>query len=220
MNSSGDDTLVTELNESVSPTSGGFMKFYGLYWKKRFIFSKDEILPGLPERWTGRGTRNVDRDTLWMNFWGQKGVYVLYDNDLVPVYTGQAGLTRGAKSSGAGRTLGQRLRDHAHGKYRNGWEFFSWFGFLDCVQESSLRGKIKSASFEQRCNVEWAFNPRISEGNEGELNDLLDSFEAILIEAFIPRFNSRGGNLKDAVYVDQFESIPRALQSEYALNEQ
>jgi hypothetical protein len=206
------NTQVTELNESVSPTSGGFMKFYGLYWQKKFIFSKDEILPGLPEGWTGRGTRNVDRDTLWMNFWSQKGVYVLYDNDLVPVYTGQAGLTRGGKGSGNGRTLGQRLREHAYGKYRNGWEYFSWFGFLDCVQEKSLKGKIKTASFEKRRHVEWEFKPTINEGSEGELNDLLDSFEAILIEAFIPRFNSRGGNLKDAVYVDQFESVPRALQ--------
>lgn len=219
MSAPNDDTPVTELNESVSPTSGGFMKFYGLYWHKKYIFTKDEILPGLPEGWTGRGTRNVDRDTLWMNFWNQKGVYVLYDSDLVPVYTGQAGLMRGAKSSGNGRTLGQRLRDHAHGKYRNGWEYFSWFGFLDCVQEKELKGKIKTASVEQRRDVDWVFNPRISEGMEGGLNDLLDSFEAILIEAFIPRFNSRGGNFKGAAYVDQFESIPRALQAEYSVKD-
>ena len=43
------------------------------------------------------------------------------------------------------------------------------------------------------------------------LNMLLDSFEAILIEAFVPRFNSRGGNLKGATYVDQFEGTPRFI---------
>lgn len=201
-------------NETDPPTSGGFMQFYGLYWSKEYVFTSDCLLPGLPVGWTGRGTRNIDRDTLWMNLWGQKGIYVLYNSDLTPVYTGQAGLVREkAKNKGGGRVLGERLAEHMRGKYRNGWSFFSWFGFLDCEEENRIKGKLKSTDVDDRRNVTWTF--RGAGGHrEAELNLLLDSFEAILIEAFVPRFNSRGGNLKDATYVDQFESIPRFMQKD------
>lgn len=200
---------IEDLNEAEAPSSGGFMKFYGLYWKKEHIAFQKELLAGLPSGWTGRGTKSVDYDTLWMNFWGQKGIYVLYDSGLTPVYAGQAGLTRGKKKSDeSGRCLGQRLRDHSRGKYRNGWEYFSWFGFLDCDQEKLLKGKLKTANVNHRLNVSWSFDGK-NDGKDQELNLLLDSFEAILIEAFVPRFNSRGGNLKNAIYVDQFESTPK-----------
>lgn len=122
--------------ESVAPVSAGFMKFYGLYWKKDSIYADEKLLPGLPRGWTGQGKfkADFDRDSMWVNFWDQKGVYVLYDDQLVPVYTGQAGLIRKSKgkAEGAdgGRCLGGRLKDHKDGKYRNGWRFFSWFGFL------------------------------------------------------------------------------------------
>ncbi|MBQ0748958.1 MAG: hypothetical protein KBT70_02055, partial [Roseovarius sp.] len=37
--------------------SAGFMRFYGLYWKKEFIFddANTKILAGLPNGWTGSG---------------------------------------------------------------------------------------------------------------------------------------------------------------------
>lgn len=206
-----DGNDLVEFSESDAPSSGGFIKFYGLYWKREFIFTKDGVLPGLPLGWVGKGTRSVDPDTLWMNFWDQKGVYVLYDDNLVPVYAGQAGTVRKGKNNYTGRTLGQRLRDHCRGKYRNGWKYFSWFGFLACTTEKELKGNLKSADLEQRKDIPWK-NDSIFKKNENNLNGVLDSFEAILIEAFIPRFNSRGGNLKHTVYVDQFEGTPKFLQ--------
>jgi hypothetical protein len=142
-----------------------------------------------------------------MNFWRQKGVYVLYDRDLTPVYAGQAGLER--SNSTGGRTIGDRLVDHSLGKYRNGWEFFSWFGFLKSEREHELKGKLKRAARELRHDPDWSFS--IAPDETSELNALLDSFEAILIEAFVPRFNSRGRNLKGATYVDQLEVKPKLV---------
>ena len=191
--------------ETVAPSSGGFLQFYGLYWKREFVFSIHATLPGVPTGWIGRGTKNIDRQTVWMNFWDQKGVYVLYDRDLTPVYTGQAGVSR---KGGDGGTIGNRLNDHLKRKYRNGWEYFSWFGFLSSGKEKKLRKKLKSADLEDRKDPDWCFHER-SGGDE--LNSLLNAFEAILIEAFVPRFNSRGGNLKDAIYVDQMEMKPRFI---------
>jgi hypothetical protein len=128
-----------------------------------------------------------------MNFWGQKGVYILYDANLNPVYAGQAGIAR--KNAKDGQAIGDRLYDHNFGLYRNGWELFSWFGFLD-----TEKVKLKEADLNKRMNPDWKFN-----NTEGALNLLLASFEAILIEGFAPRFNARGGDLGKAVHVDQFE---------------
>lgn len=213
-------------SESDAPSSGGFMKFYGLYWAKKFILEKDDtesgkekIIAGLPTGWSGRGrfASDFDRSAMWVNFWEQKGVYVLYDKDLLPVYTGQAGLTRRG-SDGDGRTLGDRLRDHKHGKYRNGWEYFSWFGFLEAENEREIKRAIRQTTKDAsdlKKAPKWRFNPRA--GDEGaELNLLLDSFEAILIEAFTPKFNSRGGNLTGATYVNQCESVPYFLNGQQA----
>lgn len=205
----------TDLQEEArQPESGGFMKFYGLFWKKNAFLehcgidqsnNSNEFLLGSPAGWTGRGRpgQTFNHNRLWMNFWAQKGVYVLYDEQLTPVYVGQAGLTRKKKS--LGRNLGERLRDHTIGKYRNGWVFFSWFGFLEPERETELRGYLRSSRLDARLDPKFGFKAS-SDGEE--LNNLLDSFEAILIEAFTPRFNSRGGNLKGSVYVDQFEGKP------------
>lgn len=188
--------------------SGGFLKFYGLYWDRKFIVESQGVLPGIPEGWTGRGIRGVDRDTLWMNFWGQQGVYVLYDENIQPVYTGQAGLRR-SRSTTQGRSIGDRLSEHLNGKYRNGWKYFSWFGFLDSSREAVLRRRLKDANLDDKLDPKWEFRPS---SQKHELNMLLNSFEAILIEAFVPRFNSRGGNLLGASYVDQFESTPAYIR--------
>lgn len=150
-----------------------------------------------------------------MNFWGQKGVYVLYDRDLTPVYAGQAGLVRDKKKSASvgqdGRSLGFRVNEHIRGKYRNAWVYFSWFGFLQPKKEIGLKGKLKNANEDLRRNPDRDF-PQQAANSEIELNLLLDSFEVVLIEAFTPRFNARGGNLKDAVYVDQLEKLPALIR--------
>jgi len=187
------DTQAKSLDREAPPKQAGFIKFYGLYWRKSAVAWDERRLLGQPQGWMGKGktAKDFDPATVQMNFWEQKGVYILYDTSLYPVYAGQAGLS---KKGSLG--IGDRLLNHRRGVYRNGWSLFSWFGFLET-------GKIelKDAGEYRRMKPKWEFNPQ----SESELNQLLASFEAILIEGFSPRFNSRGGNLGNAVLVDQFD---------------
>jgi len=185
------------LTREVPTGDAGFIKFYGLYWRKDRIDWNSRQLLGQPYGWLGKGriAAGFDRRTLQMNFWGQKGVYVLYDDALHPVYAGQAGLTR--KDSAGGQAIGDRLNVHRQGVYRNGWSLFSWFGFME-VEKFNLKSEKDES---KRLAPDWQFKLQ----GESDLNLLLASFEAILIEGFAPRFNARGGNLKKAVLVNQFE---------------
>lgn len=184
------------LGREAPPREAGFIKFYGLYWKKSAVVWQDKKLLGQPQGWMGKGNiaKNFDRSTVQMNFWNQKGVYILYDDNLHPVYAGQAGLTR--KNAAGGQCVGDRLWAHSRGVYRNGWSLFSWFGFL-----SMQKINLKEADDSTRMEPSWQFNAQ----SDSELNQLLASFEAILIEGFAPRFNARGGDLGKAVLVDQYE---------------
>lgn len=185
------------LSREVPSQDSGFIKFYGLYWRKDQINWNSTQLLGQPKGWTGKGklASDFDRTKLQMNFWGQKGVYVLYDHALQPVYAGQAGLSR--KVNAPGQAIGDRLNVHRQGVYRNGWSLFSWFGFLE-IEKIKLKSELDE---KKRLNPDWKFSPT----SENGLNLLLASFEAILIEGFTPRFNARGGDLKRATLVNQFE---------------
>jgi hypothetical protein len=192
------ENLVTSATEKQT-SSAGFIKFYGLYWKRA---SLSQGLCGVPSGWIGKGkiSPEFDRSNLKMDFSGQKGVYILYDDSLNPVYAGQAGISRSNATSG-GQTIGNRLLAHSTGPYRNGWSLFSWFGFLKTNKLS-----LKSANLEARMKPVWTYeNVDSPESESDQLNDLLASFEAILIEGFAPRFNARGGDLKGALYVNQYE---------------
>jgi hypothetical protein len=177
----------------------GFIKFYGLYWKKSDVGWQDPRpkLLGQPKGWMKKGkvATDADRSRFQMNFWQQKGVYILYDANLNPVYAGQAGLKKTAKDGS--QNIGNRLLHHSRGVYRNGWSLFSWFGFLETKQID-----LRNTDEKFRYNPSWNFESQ----QNVELNHLLASFEAILIEGFAPRFNARGGDLGKAVIVNQFES--------------
>jgi hypothetical protein len=181
-----------------SVPNAGFVRFYGQYWSKSLVDWKTETLLGCPDGWIGRGKIAADQDRaeFQMNFWGQKGVYILYESNLTPVYVGQAGLERANSPDGGGGSLGARLSRHYYGGYRNGWSLFSWFGFLETKQL-----KLREAGQAARMNPSWKFGA----GASPSLNEILASFEAVLIEGFTPRLNSRGGDLGSAWYVDQYE---------------
>jgi hypothetical protein len=191
-----DETEGTVLDREAPPSEAGFIKFYGLYWSISHVDWSTRRLLGQPSGWIGKGkvAKSLDRADLQMNFWGQKGVYILYDDNLHPVYAGQAGLTR--KKASEGQTIGNRLHTHSKGIYRNGWTLFSWFGFM-----STNKIDLRKSPEPDRMEVPWTFSPN----KESTLNDVLASFEAIVIEGFAPRFNARGGDLRTAVLVDQFE---------------
>lgn len=176
-------------------SSGGFIRFYGLFWRKNLVTwrrSKPPILLGQPDKWLGSGkiAYNFDYRSVQLNFAAQKGVYVLYDQDLKPVYAGQA------VASGE-RTLGSRLNDHRVGYFRDAWTFFSWFGFLN-LKKFDLRKEKDRSYFD---------NPRFLQEDRPDqfFKETLDSFEAIIVESLSPRFNARGGNLKGSVLVDQYD---------------
>lgn len=194
---SEEDISEQVLTREVPAGDAGFIKFYGLYWRKDLIGWREHQLLGQPAGWLGKGriAAGFNRQTVQMNFWGQKGVYVLYDDALHPVYAGQAGLTR--RDSAGGLAIGDRLNMHRQGVYRNGWSLFSWFGFME-VEKFNLKSEKDEAKRLKPC---WQFMPQ----GGSDLNLLLASFEAILIEGFAPRFNARGGDLKKAVLVNQFE---------------
>lgn len=173
-----------------------FVKFYGLYWQRNQVDWGSGQLLGAPKGWLGKGkVDEQERPQLQMNFWSQKGIYLLYDRLLTPIYAGQAGLERGVGAGG--RTVGDRLSEHARKSYfMNAWDNFTWFGFLETPQMA-----LRNAEEDQRMNVAWT-KPNPAQDNS--FNLLLASFEAVLIEGFTPRFNARGGDLKKACVVSQF----------------
>ena len=184
-----------------------FIKFYGLFWRKDAVDWDRRVLLGQPQGWLGKGNKrnNIDIESIQMNFYQQKGVYILYNDALQPVYAGQAGLAR--RNSTGGQAIGDRLATHSRGVYRNGWSLFSWLGLLD-----TERSFLTRMTDEQRLNPSWVMPAGPPSAPDAALNTLLASFEAILIEGFTPRFNTRGGNLPHAVIVDQYEPGPARVE--------
>jgi hypothetical protein len=191
------DVLPSEENVPEIITAG-FVKYYGLYWDRDYVDWHNKLMMAVPLGKTGQGPVKSTADEDWncLNFWGQRGVYILYDTGMLPVYAGQVGTKR--SNTNEGNDLGERLRAHQFGKYRNAWHFFSWFGFLEAEDRDF---KIRGMDKKQRQDFQWEW----AKVGKVDLNTLLSSFEAILIEGFIPRLNARGGDLKGAVRCDQFE---------------
>lgn len=177
-----------------------FIKFYGLFWHKNAVDWDRRLLLGQPQGWLGKGNKRckLDLESIQMNFYDQKGVYILYSAPLQPVYAGQAGISR--RNTTGGKVIGDRLAAHSRGIYRNGWSLFSWFGFLE-----TERSPLTRMSAEQRLNPTWIMPATLPSTPDAALNALLASFEAILIEGLTPRFNARGGDLPHAVLVDQYD---------------
>lgn len=182
--------------QEMPPTEAGFIKYYGLYWKKDAVDWKSKQLLGKPKgaMRRGRPPRGFDLSSVQTNFWGQAGVYILYDSNLNPVYAGQAGRS----TAGSGRNIGNRLNAHRLGVYRNGWSLFSWFGFMHTDSLDPKDPEIET----KRLKPNWKFEQVTK---DSELKQLLASFEAIVIEGFAPRFNARGGDLRKAIFVDQYD---------------
>lgn len=186
-----------EIEEKDSLT-GGFIRYYGLYWDRKYVRWDDIQLLAVPLGKSGQGKPPKTEEDNWncINFWAQKGIYILYDSEMYPVYAGQAGVLK--KNSSGGNNIGGRLNAHRLGKYRNAWRYFSWFGFLE---HRGNNIKLRNLERTLRLNPDWY---EVSD-HSSDLNSLLASFEAIIIEGFIPRLNARGGDLKQAVRCDQYE---------------
>ena len=105
-----------------------------------------------------------------VDFSNQAGIYVLY-NGMTPVYVGRTNADNNA--------LMTRLVSH-HSDDRKGarWDKFSWFGFRPVSDDGQLVTTDTSVS-----------------------TDLLITFlEAVMIEAFLPPLNNKGGDLLGTMY--------------------
>jgi len=135
----------------------------GLFWEKEKV------------RW--KGNRSVGRGSLSgkcarekkageVDFWGQTGIYALYDADYHLIYVGQAGF--GDKSY-----IGARLKHHCGDELAGRWDLFSWFGLRKVTGKNTLGQKPKRKA--------------------GTLTNIGNVLEAILIAVAEPPMNGQGG---------------------------
>ena len=101
-----------------------------------------------------------------IDFWDQRGIYVLFQ-DFDPVYVGQ---THGA-------ALGARLRLHyISAQKADRWDRFSWYG----IRKLKANHELAKQPTTQKLDVKQALN----------------LIEGILISAVDPPLNRKSGNLR------------------------
>lgn len=108
---------VTVPEEHDEEVADAIVNTYGLHWdrdKIKWNVACPKILGA-----SSPGAERVD-------FHDQKGVYILYNLALRPVYVGHS--TNG---------IGGRLKDHV-GRLPNRWRYFSWFGLLQVDETGKL----------------------------------------------------------------------------------
>jgi len=145
---------------------------YGHLWERRFI------------HWGRGGKRGhlcgyrTPSDE-GADFRDQIGIYVLFDRNQVPVYTGQAG-------AGEQRLL-DRLRQHRKDHLWNRWEYFSWFGFR---RVNAGGGLSDHDTPEKQFKASGA--------------DLLNEVEGALLVALEPKLNKQGPRWSEVEEFYQF----------------
>jgi hypothetical protein len=135
---------------------------FGMLWER------EKVHWGKPkDKGTLLGIRATKRRDSPVNFRNQTGIYVLYDEQRIPIWVGQA------------KGLFNRLRGHRRDHLWNRWTYFTWFGFRKVNNNGSLGLSDK---------LDWAV--------KGNASNARDEIEAILIQVLEPRLNRRGSNWK------------------------
>ncbi|WP_342150266.1 GIY-YIG nuclease family protein [Methylorubrum sp. SB2] len=138
------------------------IKNYGLRW------ARESVNWGAPGRAGSLdGKLATLKSSAVIDFRDQIGIYVLYEEGFIPVYTGQAGV-------GTAR-LFARLKNHQNDHLRDRWSYFSWFGF---------RAVTEAGELSERQNPDATTSLKYSEA--------LSEIEGILIEVLEPRLNKQG----------------------------
>jgi hypothetical protein len=133
---------------------------FGMFWEREKVeWGRPHVEGKL------RGIREKRRRDAPVDFRYQTGIYVLYDEQRLPLWIGQA------------QVLFDRLGNHRRDHLRSRWRFFTWFGFRRINDDGSL-GLSEKLNF----NV------------HGKASDARDEIEAVLIQVLEPRLNRRGGN--------------------------
>jgi hypothetical protein len=154
------------------------IKNFGLMWERAHIFWGWSGVPGELRGWNHRTKGEV------VDFREQIGVYVLFNKERLPIYSGQAGYGR--------KTLFDRLKDHQGDHLWNRWEYFSWFGFravttkgLELAKYHKPTSKVPSYSYQ----------------------DGMNELEALLISVVEPKNNKQSGRWKKS---EQYFQLHRA----------
>lgn len=143
---------------------------FGHLWERRYIQWGRGRVKGHLHGYRSPNDEGAD-------FRDQIGIYILFDKQYAPVYTGQVG-------SGKQRLL-SRLNQHTSDHLWNRWEYFTWFGFR--------RVNPKNRLLSQHDKPEKKFTA------SGDA--LLNEVEAALLVALEPKLNKQGPRWKD---VEQF----------------
>lgn len=150
------------------------IKNYGLHWERGLV---DFGGPGHGKKGSLKGAKRGAKKRI-VDFREQIGVYVLYDENLKPVYVGQAG-------GGKNDRLFNRLKQHRRDHLRSRWTHFSWFG----MREVNSSNQSKDLSSNQKPESKLAHYSH---------KDALNEIEGILIATLEPNLNRQGGKWKGA----------------------
>jgi hypothetical protein len=159
------------MSKRISQPIKSAIKNYSLIWRRDSV------------RWKQSGVLCGRRSGRVIDFRGQIGVYVLYDEGRHPVYVGQTG-------QGKAR-LFSRLFAHTKDSLAERWRYFSWFGLLR-VNEGS------------RTLVAWDDK---STHVSGTIGSMLNEIKGVLIAATTPEFNKQGAKFKG---IARYRQIPYA----------
>lgn len=125
-----------------------------------------------------------------VNFADQDGIYLLHKGSEI-AYVGQTRTERGQSG------LYGRLRYHHNDRRKSDrWDAFSWFGFRPVSENGEL----------------------LPAPNGGNLVDVINVIEAMLIEGLMPRLNMRGGDgskeLRDTglYFQSSYQKVSRGLR--------
>ena len=100
-----------------------------------------------------------------VDFRKQTGIYVLYDEQRLPIWIRQAS------------EILKRLSDHRRDHLQSRWAYFTWFAFRGVNRDGSLKNSKK---------LDWHLIGTIEEARH--------EIEAVLIQVLKPRLNRRGSN--------------------------
>jgi hypothetical protein len=154
------------------------VKTMGLFWQEQDVFWGRQKNRGQLLGLCGSPKKNDSVD-----FRDQRGIYVLWNSNLEPLYIGQAGSGK--------RRLFDRLKDHRSPKdpLSGRWKKFSWFGVLGVGEDFKLEKDEDGGGHELTVKV----------------GAVLDQLEALLITVTEPGLNRQGGKWGKDIQV--FEQV-------------
>ena len=98
--------------------AGTVIRSFGMYWQRDLVVWRNDA------KIYGKQQATASP----VDFGGQRGIYILYDQHAV-VYVGRS----------IDRPLGKRLFEHTTDRLGGRWNRFSWFGLLEVTNEGILR---------------------------------------------------------------------------------